>query len=242
KLAQNLMNEMDQFRLTENGLAWVRNGQVGKRSRLRLAAPPAIDQVNLVARTIHEAVQQAGRQKVYFDAICPKPQDWLKGSAGEGLSLPIGLFGASTVKRLVFNDSFVHALIVGKIGSGKSELIHTILAQALLNYAPEELQIYLVDFKSGVEAKIYADYCLPNFRAISVNSEPEFGLSVLKELEAEGERRSGLLKDKNYSNIREYNADPANAGNKLPRILFVADEFHSMLKAPDGEMSKNCAQ
>lgn len=52
------------------------------------------------------------------------------------------------------------------------------------------MEIYLVDFKSGTEFKIYADYNLPNFKVIAIESEQEFGLSVLRNIKKEGHRYS----------------------------------------------------
>ena len=57
-----------------------------------------------------------------------------------------------------------HVLIAGKTGSGKSTLLHTLIVNAALTYAPSELELYLIDFKKGVEFKDYAIYKLPQAR------------------------------------------------------------------------------
>ena len=60
-----------------------------------------------------------------------------------------------------------HALVAGKTGSGKSTLLHALITQLALNYSPDEVELYLVDFKKGVEFKTYATHGLPHARAIA---------------------------------------------------------------------------
>ena len=91
-------------------------------------------------------------------------------------------------------------MIAGVAGSGKSSLLHTIILQALSQYGPDELRIYLVDFKRGVEFKIYADYKLPSFEVVAIESEREFGYNILKALEREQKIRADRFKrEKNRS-------------------------------------------
>ena len=61
-------------------------------------------------------------------------------------------------------------------------------------YSPDEVEFYLVDFKKGVEFKTYAVHKLPHARAIAVESDREFGLSVLQRLDAELSRRGNLFR------------------------------------------------
>lgn len=64
----------------------------------------------------------------------------------DGIRIPIGLRGANEVQYLTLGvGGSHHALIAGVAGSGKSSLLHTIILQALSQYGPDELRIYLVD-------------------------------------------------------------------------------------------------
>ena len=49
------------------------------------------------------------------------------------------------------------SLIAGKTGSGKSTLLHALITNLALWYSPDEVELYLIDFKKGVEFKTYAD-------------------------------------------------------------------------------------
>ena len=54
-----------------------------------------------------------------------------------------------------------HVLIAGRTGSGKSTLMHALITNLALNYSPDEIDLYLIDFKKGVEFKVYATHELP---------------------------------------------------------------------------------
>src|SRR5476649_1782729 len=76
-----------------------------------------------------------------------------------------------------------HALIAGKTGSGKSTLLHALITNLALHYGPDQAELYLIDFKKGVEFKMYAAMRLPHARVVAIESEREFGLSVLQRLD-----------------------------------------------------------
>ncbi len=106
-----------------------------------------------------------------------------------------------------------------------------------------ELEIYLVDFKSGTEFKIYADYNLPNFRVIAIESEQEFGLSVLQHIMKESERRAQLFNNSSVSDITSYNNSPdAQRNGKLPRILIAIDEFHELFNSANPSISTEASR
>lgn len=105
--------------------------------------------------------------------------------------------GASDVARVEFNSALESsALIGGRTGSGKSYLIHALIMDAVTRYSPEELTLYLCDLKEGVEFKQYADARLPHARAIAVESNREFAISLLEALDLEITERGALFKAK----------------------------------------------
>jgi hypothetical protein len=119
--------------------------------------------------------------------------------------------------------------------------------QLALRYSPDEVELYLVDFKKGVEFKTYATHALPHARVVAVESEREFGLSVLQRLDAEltrrGElfRRAGVTDLASYRNLGDGNgaaekhpaAHAARRANSLPRILLIVDEFQEFFIEDD---------
>ena len=63
--------------------------------------------------------------------------------------------------------------------------MHALITNLALNYSPDEIDLYLIDFKKGVEFKVYATHELPHASVVAIESEREFGISVLQRLDAE---------------------------------------------------------
>ena len=127
--------------------------------------------------------------------------------------------------------SHVHSFIIGQSGSGKSVFLHNIIGGAMLKYAPEDLQLYLLDFKlGGVEFNRYKG--TKHVKALLVdNSDPQVTLEILRELRGSMTERGKLLRSAGVNNIGEYNN--LHQEDRMPHVLVVADECHEMFKADD---------
>jgi S-DNA-T family DNA segregation ATPase FtsK/SpoIIIE len=128
-------------------------------------------------------------------------------------------------------------LIAGKTGSGKSSLLHTILTAGAAYYPPDQLNFYLLDFKKGVEFKIYADAPLPHARVIGIESEREFGRSVLQRLDGELQQRGEAFRAAGAQELAEYRGI---TGKSLPRVMLVVDEFQELF-VRDDRLAADCA-
>lgn len=161
------------------------------------------------------------------------PATWWTQGTLETVSSPIGLRGARDVATLTF-DSSNHsgALLVGRPGSGKSTLLHAFIAGITTLYAPEELELHLIDFKEGVEFKTYAANSLPHARTVAIESDREFGLSVLQTIQSEIMWRGSLLRCSTESHSSLETLRRAT-GERLPRILLVFDEFQVLFARND---------
>lgn len=102
-------------------------------------------------------------------------------------------------------------------------------------YSPKELQMYLLDF-SGVEFDVYARHKLPHARVIAPEAEREFGLSILKEVFEEGNRRMALCRDNGVTNIVELKR--TNPDIVVPRLLVIIDEFQKIFEIENDNISK----
>ena len=149
-----------------------------------------------------------------------------------GIRVPLGRAGATKLQYLQLGEGTAqHVLIAGKTGSGKSTLLHALITNLALTYSPDQIELYLIDFKKGVEFKTYATHSLPHARVIAVESEREFGLSVLEKLDAELRRRGDLFREAGVQDVAGYRA--VAGANSLPRILLVVDEFQELFTEDD---------
>ena len=199
---------------------------------LTLDTPPDAETFTRVLHDYGQRARDAHRVEVPFDFIAPQPQDyWTQDSRG-GVDVPLGRAGATKLQHLrLGKGTSQHVLIAGKTGSGKSTLLHALITNAALRYSPDELELYLIDFKKGVEFKVYAALELPHARVIAVESEREFGLSVLQRLDAELKFRGDLFRDLGVQDINGYRQ--LEGQPPLPRILFIVDEFQEFFVEDD---------
>ncbi len=195
------------------------------------AAPPS----ELFTRLVHRVgalVAEAGRVEVPFERILPEPAQWWQASTRDGLAVPLGVIGAQAVQELQLGRGTAqHVLVAGRTGSGKSNLLHVLITSAALKYSPNELLLYLVDFKKGVEFKAYASYELPHARVVAIESEREFGLSVLQQLDHELQRRGELFRAAGVQDLPSYRR--ARPNEPMPRILLIVDEFQEFFVEDD---------
>lgn len=162
------------------------------------------------------------------------PGTWWQSSSTDRLQISFGRLGASDLARIEFNSALESsALIGGRTGSGKSYLLHAIIMDAITRYSPEELNLYLCDLKEGVEFKQYADASLPHARAIAIESNREFAVSVLEAMDDEIAVRGAAFKERSGGtsvNIARFRRE---SGQIWPRVIIVIDEFHKLFEQDD---------
>ncbi len=205
--------------------------EVFGRFPLTLDQPPDQTALTRLMEQVGRAAQRAKRVEEPFSAIAPPAGQVWSRESHEELSVPIGRTGATRLQSLRLGRGVAqHALVGGKTGSGKSTLLHALITNAALWYSPREIELYLIDFKRGVEFKTYATHALPHARAVAVESDREFGLSVLQRLDAELGRRGELFRRAGVQDLPAYRRAESTP---LPRVLLVIDEFQEFFTEED---------
>lgn len=119
-----------------------------------------------------------------------------------------------------------HAFVLGSTGSGKSVFLHDIIAGIEMTYAPEDVQLYLLDMKiGGVEFDRYKN--TPHAKVVLADcSDMEITLEILREIKSEMDLRGRLFKQSCVQNINDYNK--YNNSDHLPHLVVVADECQKL--------------
>ena len=185
------------------------------------------------------AVEVASVQSIHFEEILP-PEPF-QGSTAKVLKLPMGIGDGDSVVSMVFGEGTSHhGLIGGGTGGGKSTLLHTLIMSSMMNYSPEQLNLYLMDFKGGTEFKIYESERLPHIKLLALDALQEFGESILENLVQEMANRSDIFKRSGgYTKLEDY---VTNTGNSMPRILVIMDEFQILFDSgTNRKVAERCA-
>ncbi|WP_413453004.1 type VII secretion protein EccCa [Georgenia phoenicis] len=168
---------------------------------------------------------------------------WRPRSSRDFLRVPIGLDDAGRPVLLDLKESAQlgmgpHGLCVGATGSGKSEMLRTLVAALALSHPPEDLSMILVDYKGGAAFAPFAT--LPHVAGIIDNLADDAGLTERARASIAGEvvRRQQVLRDAGSSpsitHYRELRATSRPDLPALPHLLVVIDEFGELLTAdPD---------
>ncbi|MGJ9512349.1 FtsK/SpoIIIE domain-containing protein [Actinotignum sp. GS-2025b] len=154
------------------------------------------------------------------------------------LRVPLGLDPQGAPVWLDLNEAAAggmgpHGLLVGATGSGKSELLRTLLLGLCLTHSPEQLNLVLIDYKGGASFHPFAE--LPHTAALVTNLERDSSLSERMEETLRGEmnRRQHLLAEHGqHSHLGEYEAARArgaHGGPLLAPLLIIIDEFAELL-------------
>ncbi|MGL2879985.1 FtsK/SpoIIIE domain-containing protein [Helicobacter pylori] len=163
---------------------------------------------------------------------------WTKSSQYE-VSVPVGWDINHKEVCFEIGNEQNHTLICDHSGSGKSNFLHVLIQNLAFYYVPNEVQLFLLDYKEGVEFNAYvADTPLEHARLVSVASSISYGITFLKWLCDEMQKRAELFKQFNVKDLSDYRKH-----EKMARLIVVVDEFQVLFsdnkstKAVEGHLN-----
>ncbi|MHB1137542.1 MAG: FtsK/SpoIIIE domain-containing protein, partial [Microthrixaceae bacterium] len=209
------------------GLARELAGRHVERSTVQLpgrAAPHRRD------RSLPSHVALADLAVIAGDDHAPDPERiaarWARSDGGAHLDAPIGR-AARGVWHLDLHDDGPHALVAGTTGSGKSELLRTMVTSMALHHRPQRLTFLLVDYKGGAAFGPLSE--LPHTVGLLTDLDPTLAQRALRSLRAEVRRRERVLSGLAVADLAAAIERHGTDGELVPpALVVVVDEFATL--------------
>ena len=149
---------------------------------------------------------------------------WVAAGADPSPRTLIGMAADGAVDIDLVRDG-PHGLIAGTTGSGKSELLRSLVAGMAAGASPAHLSFLLVDYKGG--ATFDACAALPHVVGVITDLDDHLADRALRSLHAELRRREGILRDHRAADLATLRANSPDV--LLPRLVVVIDEFAALV-------------
>lgn len=166
---------------------------------------------------------------------------WNTNKTYNGMGVPIGARAGGELFNLdmqAYETSHgPHGLVAGTTGSGKSELLQSIIISLAINFHPYDVVFVLIDYKGGGMADVFKG--MPHLVGTITNLGGNQTNRALVSIKSELKRRQQLFSEYEVNNIDKYQKlyHSGKAKEPLPHLIMIADEF-AELKAEQPEFMK----
>ncbi|MGF7046942.1 S-DNA-T family DNA segregation ATPase FtsK/SpoIIIE [Paenibacillus sp. DS2015] len=155
---------------------------------------------------------------------------WRRNKTYMGMSVPIGAKAGGEAFMLDMHETGFgpHGLVAGTTGSGKSELLQSIIVSQAIHYHPHDIVFVLIDYKGGGMADVFKG--MPHLVGTITNLDGNQTTRALLSIKSELQRRQRVFSEYGVNNIDKYqklyySKKEQNEMPAIPHLIMIADEF-----------------
>lgn len=152
---------------------------------------------------------------------------WKKNRTYENMRALIGEKAGGNPVYLDVHEKYhgPHGLVAGTTGSGKSETLQTYILSLAVNFSPEDVGFFIIDYKGGGMANLFAG--LPHMIGSISNLSGNQVRRAMVSIKSENMRRQRLFNENGVNNINLYTKLYKNneVDIPIPHLFIIIDEF-----------------
>ncbi|HLF00418.1 MAG TPA: FtsK/SpoIIIE domain-containing protein, partial [Anaerolineales bacterium] len=229
--AEDQLDTVDEYQIISQRMEKVWFAMGGKRPSAEL--PRSLTLLDMFTLIDNRPINTIGDLQIaekWKQSMVPEKQDWLRGA--------IGLVSSKEIRTMYFQAQAdgVHGMAAGTTGSGKSELIQTLISAMAIRYDPRIVNFVLVDYKGGPTVEPFRK--LPHAVDIATNLNGNAVERIFIAINAEMNRRSDILAKTGVSDLVEYRKKvipglkpDSPFPTTFPHLFIIVDEFAEMMTA-----------
>ena len=160
-------------------------------------------------------------------------EKWQEAKPEETMAVPIGMKAGGQLCYLDIHEKNhgPHGLVAGTTGSGKSESLQSYILSLCVNFSPEDVSFFIIDYKGGGMANLFDG--MPHLAGQISNLSGAQIRRAMVSLRSEINRRQRIFKEYGINSVNQYTTLYKNgyAASPVPHLLIIIDEFAELKRA-----------